>query len=315
MDFRLFLLQRLLSLILVLFGGSIAIFAILRFLPGDPVVVMLGFEYNPEVVEEMRRELGFDKPPPIQYLDWITGVLQGDLGRSYFLRREVTDLLLARFPTTLMLASASLLVALVIALPAGVIAAVNKGRAVDHLCRLAALAGVSMPNFWLGLLLIMLFAVNLGWLPAGGFVSPQVDPVATIGHLILPAITVGTAYAATIARMLRASMVDVLRRDYVLVARAMGLRPGVIVWRDAFRNALIPTVTVAGFAFGYMLAGTIITEVIFNIPGVGRMLFESILARDYPLVQGIVLFNVALFVVANFVVDVLYTLLDPRIGY
>ena len=315
MDFRLFLLQRLLSLILVLFGGSIAIFAILRFLPGDPVVVMLGFEYNPEVVEEMRRELGFDKPPPIQYLDWIAGVLQGDLGRSYFLRRDVTDLLLARFPTTLMLASASLLVALVIALPAGVIAAVNKGRAVDHLCRLAALAGVSMPNFWLGLLLIMLFAVNLGWLPAGGFVSPQVDPVATIGHLILPAITVGTAYAATIARMLRASMVDVLRRDYVLVARAMGLRPGVIVWRDAFRNALIPTVTVAGFAFGYMLAGTIITEVIFNIPGVGRMLFESILARDYPLVQGIVLFNVALFVVANFVVDVLYTLLDPRIGY
>ena len=315
MDFRLFLLQRLLSLILVLIGGSIAIFAILRFLPGDPVVVMLGFEYNPEVVEEMRRELGFDKPPPIQYLDWISGVLQGDLGRSYFLRRDVTDLLFARFPTTLMLASASLVVALVIALPAGVIAAVNKGRAVDHLCRLAALAGVSMPNFWLGLLLIMLFAVNLGWLPAGGFVSPQVDPVATIGHLILPAITVGTAYAATIARMLRASMVDVLRRDYVLVARAMGLRPGVIVWRDAFRNALIPTVTVAGFAFGYMLAGTIITEVIFNIPGVGRMLFESILARDYPLVQGIVLFNVALFVVANFVVDVLYTLLDPRIGY
>ena len=315
MDFRLFLLQRLISLILVLFGGSIAIFAILRFLPGDPVVVMLGFEYNPEVVEEMRRELGFDKPAPVQYLDWITGVLQGDLGRSYFLRRDVTDLLLARFPTTLMLACASLLVALLIALPAGVIAAVNKGRAVDHLCRLAALAGVSMPNFWLGLLLIMLFAVNLGWLPVGGFVSPQTDPVATIGHLILPAITIGTAYAATIARMLRASMVDVLRRDYVLVARAMGLRPRVIVWRDAFRNALIPTVTVAGFAFGYMLAGTIITEVIFNIPGVGRMLYESILARDYPLVQGIVLFNVALFVVANFLVDILYTLLDPRIGY
>ena len=315
MDFRLFLLQRLLSLILVLFGGSIALFAILRFLPGDPVVVMLGSEYNPEVVEEMRHELGFDKPAPIQYLEWIMGVVQGDLGRSYFLRRDVTDLLLARFPTTLMLASASLLVALLIALPAGVIAAVNKGRAVDHFCRLAALAGVSMPNFWLGLLLIMVFAVNLGWLPPGGFVSPQTDPVATIGHLILPAITIGTAYAATIARMLRSSMVDVLRREYVLVARAMGLRPRVIVWRDAFRNALIPTVTVAGFAFGYMLAGTIITEVIFNIPGVGRMLYESILARDYPLVQGIVLFNVALFVLANFLVDILYTLLDPRIGY
>jgi peptide/nickel transport system permease protein len=315
MGFRIFLLQRLLSLILVLFGGSIAIFAILRFMPGDPVVVMLGFEYNAVVVEEMRRELGLDKPPPIQYLEWIIGVLQGDLGRSYFLKRDVTDLLFERFPTTLMLAFASLLVALLIALPAGVIAAVHKGRAVDHLLRLAALAGVSMPNFWLGLLLIMLFAVNLRWLPVGGFVSPLTDPLATIAHLILPAITVGTAYAATIARMLRASMVDVLRREYVLVARAMGLRPSVIVWRDAFRNALIPTVTVAGFAFGYMLAGTIITEVIFNIPGVGRMLYESILARDYPLVQGIVLFNVAIFVLANFLVDILYTLLDPRIRY
>jgi peptide/nickel transport system permease protein len=315
MDFRLYLLQRLLSLVLVLLGGSIVIFAILRFMPGDPVIAMLGFEFNPEVAEEMRRELGLDQPVPVQYVKWITGALQGDLGRSIFLHRDVMELLLARFPTTLMLASASLLVALLIALPAGVIAAKNKGRTLDHISRLAALAGVSMPNFWLGLLLIMLFAVTLGWLPPGGFVSPRVDPLATLAHLILPAITLGTAYAATITRMLRASMVDVLRREYVLVARAMGLRPRLIVWNDAFRNALIPTVTVAGFAFGYMLAGTIITEVIFNIPGVGRLLYESILARDYPLVQGIVLFNVAIFVLANFLVDVLYTLLDPRIRY
>ena len=180
---------------------------------------------------------------------------------------------------------------------------------------LVALAGVSMPNFWLGLLLIMVFAVNLRWLPAGGFVSPMVDPMATLAHLVLPAITLGTAYAATITRMLRASMVDVLQRDYILVARAMGLRERRIVWHDATRNALIPTVTVAGFAFGYMLAGTIIVEVIFNIPGVGRLLYESILTRDYPVVQGIVLFNVAIFVIVNFAVDLIYTMLDPRIRY
>jgi peptide/nickel transport system permease protein len=276
---------------------------------------MLGFDIDPAVVEEMRRELGLDQPVLVQYVQWIGGALQGDLGRSILMRLEVVDLLLARFPTTLMLASASLVVALAIALPAGVIAAKNKGRTADHVSRMVALAGVSMPNFWLGLLLIMLFGVTLRWLPVGGFVSPRVDPVATLAHLILPAITLGTAYAATITRMLRASMVDVLRREYITVARAMGLRPRVIVWHDAFRNALIPTVTVAGFAFGYMLAGTIITEVIFNIPGVGRLLYESILTRDYPVIQGIVLFNVAIFVVVNFLVDILYTMLDPRIRY
>lgn len=315
MDLRLYLLQRLLSLILVLIGGSVVIFAILRFLPGDPVIAMMGFEINPEVVEEMRRELGLDQPVIVQYVQWMGAALQGDLGRSILMRRDVADLLLARFPTTLMLALASLVVALAIALPAGVIAAKNKGKTLDHVSRLVALAGVSMPNFWLGLLLIMFFGVMLRWLPVGGFVSPLVDPLGTLAHLILPAITLGTAYAATITRMLRASMVDVLRREYILVARAMGLPPRQIVWYDAFRNALIPTVTVAGFAFGYMLAGTIIVEVIFNIPGVGRLLYESILTRDYPVVQGVVLFNVAIFVLVNFLVDILYTMLDPRIRY
>jgi peptide/nickel transport system permease protein len=315
MDLRLYLLQRLIALGLILIGGSMVIFVILRFMPGDPVVAMLGPDYNEVVAEEMREEMGLDLPVLTQYGIWVANAAQGDLGRSHFLKRAVTELLAARFPTTLMLAVSSLLVALAIAIPAGIIAAEHKGRTLDHVSRMVALAGVSMPNFWLGLLLIMIFAVNLRWLPAGGFVSPTVDPLATLAHLVLPAITLGTAYAATITRMLRASMVDVLQRDYILVARAMGLRERRIVWHDATRNALIPTVTVAGFAFGYMLAGTIIVEVIFNIPGVGRLLYESILTRDYPVVQGIVLFNVAIFVIVNFAVDLIYTMLDPRIRY
>ena len=315
MDLRLYMLQRLLALGLILVGGSMVIFVILRFMPGDPVVAMLGPDYDQAVAAEMRERMGLDLPLLTQYGIWVGDALTGDLGRSHFLKRDVTELLAARFPTTLMLAVSSLLVALAIAIPAGIIAAKQKGRALDHVSRLVALAGVSMPNFWLGLLLIMVFAVNLRWLPAGGFVSPMVDPLATLAHLVLPAITLGTAYAATITRMLRASMVDVLQRDYILVARAMGLQERRIVWHDAARNALIPTVTVAGFAFGYMLAGTIIVEVIFNIPGVGRLLYESILTRDYPVVQGIVLFNVAIFVIVNFAVDLIYTMLDPRIRY
>lgn len=315
MNLRLYILQRLVALCLILLGSSIVIFAILRFMPGDPVSSMLGLEYNEVVAAEIRRDLGLDQPVFSQYVAWIADAFRGDLGRSYFLKRDVTELLATRFPTTLVLALFSLLVALLIAIPAGIIAAKNKGRAADHLSRLVALAGVSMPNFWLGLLLIMVFAVTLRWLPAGGYVAPWEDRRAAIAHLILPAITLGTSYAATIARMLRASMVDVLRRDYILVARAMGISETRVIWNDAARNALIPTLTVSGFAFGYMLAGTIIVEVIFNIPGVGRLLYESILARDYPLVQGVVLFNVAVFVIVNFIVDLLYTALDPRIRY
>jgi peptide/nickel transport system permease protein len=308
-----FLLQRLVSLTIVLFGASLVIFAIMRFLPGDPVLAMLGFDTDPVVLAEVRAELGLDQPVLVQYGIWLADAVQGDLGISIFLRQDVVDLLAARFPTTLALAIASLVVALAVAVPAGVLSARYKGRALDHVSRLIGLAGVSMPNFWLGLLLIMLFGVQLRWLPVGGYVPITQDPLAGLMHLVLPAVTLGTAYAATIMRMLRGSMLDVLRRDYVAVARAYGVPERTVTWHDAFKNAMIPTLTVSGFAFGYMLAGTIIVEVIFNIPGVGRLLYESILTRDYPLVQGIVLFNVTLFVLVNLLVDVLYAIIDPRI--
>lgn len=308
-----FILQRLLSLSVVLMGASLIIFAIMRFLPGDPVLVLLGMDTDPDVVAEARTELGLDQPVLVQYVTWVGNAFQGDLGRSLFLRQDVVELLLLRFPTTLALAIASLVVALCVAVPAGVFSARFKGRWVDQVSRIIGLAGVSMPNFWLGLLLIMFFSVQLRWLPVGGYVPFTQDPFASLAHLILPAITLGTAYAATIMRMLRGSMLDVLQRDYISVAHAFGVPRQTITWHDALKNALIPTLTVSGFAFGYMLAGTIIVEVIFNIAGIGRLLYEAILTRDYPLVQGIVLFNVGLFILVNLLVDILYAVIDPRI--
>jgi peptide/nickel transport system permease protein len=307
-----FLLGRALSLAIVLAGASVVIFLVLRALPGDPAIGLLTVNATPEALRELRAELGLDLPLHEQYFHWIGGALQGDLGRSFFFNQSVTRLLQERFPVTLTLSLASLVVALAIAVPAGVVAAANKGGLADHLCRLIALVGVSMPVFWQGLLMILLFAVSLGWLPPGGYVSPLQDPGAGLAHIIMPAVALGTAYAATIARMLRSSMLDVLGRDYIMVARALGVPRGTLIWRDALRNASIPTLTAAGFSFGYLLAGAVLTEVIFNLPGIGRLLFESILSRDYPLVQGLVLMNVALFVLINLAVDALYAALDPR---
>lgn len=308
-----FFLNRLFSLAFVLFGASLVIFAIMRFLPGDPVLALLGMDTDQAILEQARQELGLDQPVIVQYFAWLADALRGDLGRSLFLREDVTKLLVVRFPTTLALAIASLFVALCVAIPAGVFAARYKGRMPDHISRVLGLAGVSMPNFWLGLLLIMIFSVQLRWLPVGGYVPITQDPLTGLAHLVLPAITLGTAYAATIMRMLRGSMLDVFQREYIAVARAFGTPEKTVIWHDALKNALIPTLTVSGFAFGYMLAGTIIVEVIFNIAGVGRLLYEAILTRDYPLVQGIVLFNVGLFIFVNLLVDALYALIDPRI--
>lgn len=312
MGFAYFLLGRAFSLAIVLAGASVVIFLVLRALPGDPAIGLLTVNATPESLRELRAELGLDLPLHEQYFHWIGGAIQGDLGRSFFFNQSVTRLLNERFPVTLTLALSSLVVALAIAIPAGVVAASNKGGLADHLCRLIALAGVSMPVFWQGLLMILLFAVSLGWLPPGGYVSPLQDLGSSLTHIVMPAVALGTAYAATIARMLRSSMLDVLGRDYIMVARALGVKRRTLIWRDALRNASIPTLTAAAFSFGYLLAGAVLTEVIFNLPGIGRLLFESILSRDYPLVQGVVLMNVTLFVLINLAVDALYAALDPR---
>lgn len=297
----------------VLFGASLIVFLIVRALPGDPAVALMTQNATPEMIEEMRRAMGLHLPLWEQFARWVGGALSGDLGNSLTFNTSVAGLIGERFPVTLHLSLMSLAVALAIAVPAGVLSAANKGGAIDHICRILAMTGISMPVFWLGLLMIMVFAVNLGWLPPGGYLPPSAGVANSTAHILMPSIALGTAYAATITRILRASMLDVLGREHIAVARAHGVPERTVVWNDALRNAAIPTLAAAGFSFGYLLAGAVLTEVIFNLPGMGRLLYESILARDYPLVQGLVVLNVAVFVAINFGLDALYVLLDPRI--
>jgi peptide/nickel transport system permease protein len=308
-----FVFDRLGSLAIVLLGASILIFLVMRALPGDPAIGMLTINATPEMLRELRAQLGLERPLYNQYQSWMVAALQGDLGRSFFFSSSVTGLIAERFPVTLYLAGLSLIIALAIAVPAGVYSATHQGRFGDHVTRLIALAGVSMPVFWQGLLMILLFAVVLQWLPAGGYEPLSRGVVASLSHMIMPSLVLGTAYAATVMRMLRASMLDVLGRDYIAVARALGISERTVIWNDALRNALIPTLAAAGFSFGYLLAGAVLTEVIFNLPGMGRLLFESIVARDYPLVQGLVMLNVAVFISINLAMDMVYAWLDPRV--
>lgn len=308
-----FLLGRAATLALVLFGASLLIFLILRALPGDPAIAMMTSNATPAEIEAMRRALGLHLPLWQQYASWVGGALAGDLGRSFMYSTGVSGLIGDRFPVTLHVSLMALAIALLIAVPAGVFSATHKGGPIDHFCRVFAMVGISMPVFWQGLLMILLFAVMLGWLPPGGYQPPSAGIGLSTAHVILPAVALGTAYAATITRMLRSSMLDVLGREHIAVARAHGVPERSIVWNDALRNALIPTLTAAGFSFGYLLAGAVLTEVIFNLPGMGRLLYESILSRDYPLVQGLVLLNVLVFVIINFGMDALYAVLDPRI--
>ncbi|WP_439597777.1 ABC transporter permease [Falsiroseomonas sp.] len=308
-----FLLGRAATLALVLFGASVLIFLVVRALPGDPAIAMMTSNATPAEIQAMREAIGLHLPLWQQYFAWVGGAVTGDLGRSFMYSAGVAAMIGERFPVTLHVSLVALVIAMAIAIPAGVLSARYKGGALDHLFRIVAMIGISMPVFWQGLLSILLFAVVLGWLPPGGYQPLSAGIGTSTAHIILPAVALGTAYAATITRMLRSSMLDVLGREHIAVARAHGVPERTIIWTDAFRNALIPTLTAAGFSFGYLLAGAVLTEVIFNLPGMGRLLYESILSRDYPLVQGLVLLNVTLFVLINFGMDALYAVLDPRI--
>jgi len=266
---------------------------------------MLGDAASPQSVAELRGRLGLDRPLPLQYAAFVAGAARGDLGVSLRTNERVTAAIAARLPATVELALAAILVALVIAIPTGVVAAVNPDSGVDHVATTFALVGISMPNFWLGPLLAIVFSVGLGWFPVSGR--------GTLGHLVLPAITLGAPLAAVLARMTRASLIDELRELYITAARARGLPPGRVVMKHAFRNSLIPIVTVLGLQVGGVLTGAVITETIFAWPGVGRLLIQSIGFRDYPVVQGCVLFIAMTYVSVNLLTDVAYAYLDPRI--
>jgi peptide/nickel transport system permease protein len=302
-----FLVRRLLLTLPVLLGVATLVFSLIHLIPGDPAQAMLGEAAPQADVEELRRRLGLDQPLLVQYGAFLTGLAQGDLGTSMRTGQPVTSQILERMPATFELAAAAMLVAICVSIPLGIVAAVRRRTVVDHAAMTLALTGVSVPNFWLGPLLAIVFAVELGWLPVSGR--------GTMAHLILPAVSLGAALAAILARMTRASMLEELREQYVQAARARGVSRSRAVLRHAFRNSLIPVVTLIGLQFGAVLTGAVITETIFAWPGIGRLLIQSIGFRDYPLVQGCILLIALTYVGVNLLTDLVYGVLDPRIRY
>ncbi|HMM42791.1 MAG TPA: ABC transporter permease [Thermomicrobiales bacterium] len=301
-----FLIQRFLATIPVVLGVTIAVFAMLHLVPGDPVQMMLGeFQTSPEQIEKLKAQLYLDEPLPQQYGRYLTNALQGDLGYSIRSKRPVMDEIKDNLPSTLVLTLSGLGVAIVIGMSLGIVAAVKQNTWADLSAMIIAMLGVSMPSFWLGLLLIFAFSLKLEWFPATGG--------GDFRHLILPAVTLGLGASAIIARLTRSTMLEVLRQEYIVTARAKGLRGSVVILRHALRNAMIPTVTILGLQFGQLLAGTVVIETVFGRPGIGRLIVSAILEKDFPLVQGIVLFIAISYVLINLLVDVLYAVLDPRI--
>ena len=302
-----FLTRRLALTIPVLLGVATLVFSLIHFIPGDPALAMLGETASQQDVEALRERLGLDRPLLEQYVNFLRGVVRGDFGTSLRTNQPVTEAIVERIPATMELALAAMLVAVCFSIPLGIAAAVWRGTAIDHGATTISLLGVSIPNFWLGPLLAIVFAVELGLLPVSGR--------GTWAHLVLPAISLGAALAAILARMTRASLLEELREQYVQAARARGVSRSRAVLRHAFRNSLIPVVTLLGLQFGAVLTGAVITETIFAWPGIGRLLIQSIGFRDYPLVQGCILFIAITYVAMNLLTDLVYGVLDPRIRY
>ncbi|NLH50862.1 MAG: ABC transporter permease [Myxococcales bacterium] len=299
--------RRLLLLLPTMLGVATLVFFFLHLIPGDPVEVMLGETAEQADKDALRDSLGLNEPLPAQYGHFLAGLARGEVGQSFFYRKPVAEVLLERLPATLELAVAALTVALLISIPIGVVAAVKQYGAFDNLSMLVAMFGVSMPNFWLGPLLIWLFSLHAGWLPVGGREG--------LVSLVLPAVTLGAGMAAILSRMTRASVLEVLSEDFVRTARAKGLPPRTVLFKHVLRNALIPVVTVVGLQFGALLSGAVITENVFSWPGLGTLFIEAIQSRDYPLVQGCVLYISFGYVLINLLVDLLYAAIDPRIRY
>lgn len=290
-----------------MFGVALLAFAMLKLAGGDPTYVLAGEERSPETIEHLRRELGLDKPLPLQFGSFLVNAVQGDLGRSYYTRNPVAEEIARRYPRTFTLAVAGVLLSLAVGLPLGVLAAMRPYSMLDSLSMIVALAGVSIPGFWLALLLIYVFSIQLRWLPTIGLDGPQ--------HLILPVVVNASYSLALLARMTRASMIEVLSNDYIRTARSKGLREQIVVLRHSLKNALIPLITIAGLSFGFQLSGTVITETIFAIDGVGSMIVKGIQSRDMPLVQGGILVLSLNYMVITLVLDILYAYVDPRIRF
>ena len=311
-----YLTRRVLGAIVVMWAVATLVFFMLRAVPGDPIAAMLFDVGDPAAADAIRHKFGLDQPVWVQYVKWFALVLQGDFGTSMLgSRLEVSRIVAEAFPRTISLATLSFLIATVIAVPAGLISALRRHSALDHAVTMVAFLGLSMPDFWLAILLIIVFAANLQWLPAIGYAPVAEGVWPWFSHLILPSIAIGTPFAAIMTRMIRSSMLEVLNTEYMQVARAKGLLRPRLIFVHAFPNALIPVVTVMGIALALLMAGTVVVENVFAIKGLGRVLIQGILNRDYAVVQGAILVVSAIFVFSNLLVDLLYTVIDPRIRY
>jgi peptide/nickel transport system permease protein len=308
-----FLPRRLLQLLPTLFLVSVMIFMLQQLLPGDPALVMAGEEKDPEVIEQIRKQYRLDQPLPVQYAYWIAGVVQGDLGESMRIKKPVAELIAEKLPVTIQLASMAMAFALLIGIPAGVLSAVKKGTAWDVGANVFALWGLSTPNFWLGIMMIFLFSVQLGWLPASGFVSPFEDLGQSLATTVMPAFVLGNAIAAVLMRHMRSAMLQAMSADYVRTARAKGLYERAVVLRHALRNALTPVITLGALEFGTLLSGAVLTEQVFSIPGFGKLVVDAVFNRDYAVVQGVVLVTATVYILLNLLADILYVMVNPRL--
>jgi peptide/nickel transport system permease protein len=308
-----YVVRRIAQIVPTLAFVSMLIFGLQQLLPGDPAVVLAGEERDPNVVAYLHKKLHLDEPLPMRYLYWIDGVLHGDLGESLRLQKPVLALILEKLPVTIELACLAILIAVAIGIPAGIVSAVRRNSAWDYAANVVALWGLSTPNFWLGIMLILLFSVTLGWLPASGFVSPFENLKDNLAALIMPAFVLGNAIAAVLMRHTRSAMLQVLSSDYVRTARAKGLPERGVILKHALRNALIPVITLGALELGTLLSGAVLTEQVFTIPGFGKLIVDAVFNRDYAVVQGVVLFTASAYITLNLVADIAYVIVNPQI--
>ena len=308
-----YLIKRLAAILPTIFFVTVIIFGLQQLLPGDAATMLAGEDQDPQVIAYLRQKMHLDEPLPVRYGYWIAGVAHGDLGESLRIQEPVLGLILQKLPVTLELAAIAMLIALVIGIPTGIVSAVGKDTAWDYAANVVALWGLSTPNFWLGILMILLFSVQLGWLPASGYVSPFEDLKANLAAMIMPAFVLGNAIAAVLMRHTRSAMLQVLNADYVRTARAKGLDERTVVLKHALRNALTPIITLGALEFGTLLSGAVLTEQVFSIPGFGKLIVDAVFNRDYAVVQGVVLFTSTVYIVLNLLADLAYFLVNPRL--
>ncbi len=308
------IIKKILSVIPLLFLISVILFFLINMLPGDATIAMAADNADPVYIAHLREEMGLDKPPLERYITWITGILRGDFGESLISNQSVGQMILQRLPVTLEITVLAMFISVLIAVPLGILSAVKRNSFGDIFGSVISMVGIAMPPFWLGILLILVFSVTLQWLPASGFVSFSENPLQNLKCVILPAVSIGAAFAATIMRQTRSALLEVMEQDYVMTAYSKGLRDRVVIWKHALRNALIPVITVTTMQIGRLIGGSVVTETVFAIPGVGRAIVDAILSRDYPIVMGMILVVAFFVVITNTVVDVIYILIDPRIS-